>query len=825
MNPRQLLAIGALAASLAVPAAAAAQQTDTAAVRRQAEERLGRDVSQEEIVERLRRSGLTRSQVRARLQAMGYDPSIADPYFNAMRREGEPPEGEPSRRLLEAIERLGIMEVPDSLMALLPDSLRDQRIPRDSLLAVLDSILSDSVAIDSIREGRLPIFGMSLFEGARNQFQPTSFGPVGPGYRIGPGDELVLILTGGVEAAYDLTVTREGFVVIPDVGQVQVSGLTLSELEDRLYDRLGRVFSGVRRGPEATIRFQLSLGELRTHQVYLVGDVQRPGAYQVGAASTPFNALYQAGGPGPMGSFRRVEVRRGGRLVDAVDLYDYLLTGGTREDVQLQDGDRVFVPVVGTRVAVDGEIRRPARYEMLSGETVRDLIAFAGGFRAQAVVRRIQIDRILPVDERRPGVDRVLVDVPLDALRPGGPSIELRDGDEVTVFAVSEERRNRVALRGEVNRPGRYQWTPGMTLLDLIDRAEGLAESAYTQRAQVFRLNPADGTRTLIPAALEFGTEGETSGRDLRLADRDSVVIFSRAEMSAVDSVGIMGFVKEPGTFPYAEGMTAEDLVLAAGGFSPGANTLQAELARMPPSAARSDTAAAVYRVPLHLGVDSDAPQPRLQPGDRVFIRQAPGYAPVRSVVITGEVRNPGTYPLGGRDERLAELIARTGGLSSEAYGQGTQLVRDSARVGIDLTRALRNPRGPASVPLMDGDSIHVPTYDPTVTVSGAVQFATQVAYMPGQDLAYYIEMAGGYAPDADPKRVSVTYQNGEREMLSRRTMFRVSPEPRPGSEIFVPAVPPELREGVDWGMVFSRGVTALGTLATLLLALDRVNQ
>ena len=822
MTLRHLLIIAAVAASAAAPAAAAAQQTDTAAVRRQAEARLGRDISQEEIVERLRRSGLTPAQVRARLQAMGYDPSLADPYFSAMRRDGEVPEGEPSRRMLEAIDRLGITAVPDSLLRLLPDSLRQQRIPRDSVLAVLDSLLADSVALDSIREGRLPIFGMSLFEGARNQFQPTPFGPVGPGYRLGPGDELVLILTGGVEEAYDLKVTREGFVVIPDVGQVQVSGLTLGELEDRLYARLGRVFSGVTRGPEATIRFQLSLGELRSNQVYLVGDVQRPGAYQVSAVSTPFNALYQAGGPSATGSFRRVEVRRGGRLVDAVDLYDYLLTGGTTADVQLQDGDRVFIPVVGTRVAVEGEVRRPARYEVLSGETIRDLIAFAGGFQAEAVVRRIQIDRILPVGQRRPGIDRVLVDVPLDALRPGAPSVALHDGDHVTVFAVSDERRNRVVLRGEVNRPGMYQWAPGMTLQELIDRADGLAESAYTQRAQIFRLDSSDGTRYMIPAALATTPEGGAAGPAIRLADRDSVVVFSRAKLASVDSVGILGFVKEPGTFAYAQGMTVADLVLAAGGFRPGAETVEAELARMPPPGARSDTAAAVYRVPLLDTAAAGAVE--LQPGDRVFVRQAPGYAPVRSVVVTGQVRHPGTYPLGGREERLARLIERAGGLAPEAYGRGTQLVRDSTLIGIDLSEALQRPRGPASVPLMDGDSIHVPIYDPTVKVSGAVQFATRVAYMPGKGIDYYIEMAGGYATDADPKRVSVTYQNGEREMARRLAVFRVSPEPRPGSEIFVPAVPQELREGTDWGMVFSRGVTAIGTLATLLLALDRLN-
>lgn len=832
--------VAALVASFWLTATPAhAQQRDTADVRREAERRLGRGVSQEEVLERLRESGMTRAEVRARLQAMGYDPSLADEYFDALESgaEGELPEDEPSADLAAAMERLGVPELPRHMRDSLSIETLEDSIARDSLLLVLDSLLADSARLDSLRrEARLPIFGMELFRGANNtQFTPLTWGPVGPDYRLGPGDELVLILTGDVETSYDLEVTREGFVVIPDVGRVQVAGLTVGELENRLYDRLGSVYSGVERGPGATTNFQVSLGELRTNEVYLVGEVQRPGSYQVSAVATVLNALYQAQGPNRNGSFRHVQVRRGNRLVATVDLYEYLLTGASGSDVRLENGDRVFVPLVQRRVAIDGQVRRTARYEMKPGETLRDLITFAGGFRPEAVVSRVQIDRVLPPEERRPGVDRVLIDVPVQDIDDA--AIELRDGDMVTVFAISDERRNRIAIEGDVNRPGVYQWTPGMTLWDLIERAEGLEESAYTQRAQIYRLDETTGERRLVPASLELDAAGNPRGSDVRLADRDSVVVLSRSELVVIDSVEIAGYVKNPGRYEYAAGMSAQDLILAAGGFTEGANVLTAELARLPDPTNRTDTVAIVYRIPLAdsavaaealmFGADRLLPtwteataEVALQPSDRVLVGQAPGYEPPRTVVITGEVENPGHYALTSRRTRIADIVARAGGLTRDAYEDGFQLVRDSLPVGTDLEEALEDPDDEANLLLEDGDSLHVPRFDGVVHVTGAVVFESRVLYQEGAGLEYYIEQAGGYARNADRKRTSVTYLNGERETISRFLFFSNKPEPGPGSMVFVPSLPANTElSGVNWSQVLQTTAAIAGTVATLIFA------
>jgi polysaccharide export outer membrane protein len=430
--------------------------------RRTVEQQLGRSVSHAEIIDQLRQAGLSREQVRARLQQMGYDPDLADPYFDAMERGGGAPQGEASGDLLRTLREIGIAVRGAGV----------DTIPTDGRLG--DSLRVEAVRVDSLAPGELPIFGRELFQRATSQFQPVVSGPVDPGYRLGPGDQIALILTGDVETAYTLDVTREGYVVIPDVGQVFVNGLTLRELEDRLYTRLGAVYSGVGRGPGATAHFQVSLGKLRTNQVFIIGEVERPGAYQVSSVATAFNALYEARGPNRNGSFRRIEVRRGGEVIRTIDLYDYLLHGDSRDDIRLEQGDVIFVPLVGAQVGIRGAVRRPATYEPGADDGLRDLLRYAGRLEAGAVVRRVQIDRILPPDSRRPGVDRVLVDVELQNLfARDGESIPLRDGDIVQVFSVSDERRNRLTLTGEVNRPGVYEWAPGITIWDVIDRGGG----------------------------------------------------------------------------------------------------------------------------------------------------------------------------------------------------------------------------------------------------------------------------------------------------------------------------------------------------------------
>jgi protein involved in polysaccharide export with SLBB domain len=810
-------------------------------MRKAAEAKLGRNVTQAEVISRLKSSGMSREEVRARLQLAGYDPKLADQYFDIIEKGGTPPSGMAADTTLLALSRIGAAPAAgwSSIRDTSRFSNRNTRNSKNARRLPGDTIAGDSISGDSLdynEPDTLEVFGLRVFRNTSTMFEPLVTGPVDPSYRLGPGDELTLVLTGDVEAVYPLTVTREGQLFIPSVGQVTVNNLTLAELRDILYSRLGRIYSGISRGADATERFQVSIGQLRTNQIFIAGDVAAPGSYQVSSVAGLFNALYQAGGPTAQGSFRRVQLWRGGKMIHAVDLYDFLVAGDGSSDFRLEQNDRIFVPPAGVQVRIDGAVRRPAIYEMLPNETVADALRFAGGLAARAMGRHIQIDRILPPAQQTPGHYRTIVDV--DAANPTGP---LYDGDELMVFEVTDRRRNMVTLTGEVHAPGLYEWTPGATLWSLVNRADGLGETAYTQRAHIYRLIESNGARQLIQATLERDAAGQPT-RDIPLADGDSIVIFSRADLRTDESVTIDGLVKQPDTYAFATGMTLKDLVLAAKGFLPGASVLEAEVSRQPDPTQRTSRTALVYRVQLQVDTtittSADGSANRytqalvpvwppvsnefqLQNGDHVYIRQAPGYTAERTVSVVGEVNAPGSYTLQTRSERLTDLIARAKSLTPEAYIPGIHVVRDGVTVAANLQKGLRDTDNQNNILLQDGDSIIVPPLQQMVKITGAVVFETSAIYTPGKDLMWYVEQAGGATRKADKSRITITYPSGARRV--RHTgLFRSGNLPvEPGSEITVP-IKPEGATGPDWGSIITRLTAVIGTVATLLIAVNQ---
>lgn len=815
-----MVALAAVAvAALGVTPQSGAAQSQEEELRRLAQERLGRPVTDAEIIDQLRNSGMTRGQVRQRLQQMGYDPSLADRYFDAVEAGGGGSQSQADPGMVDALSSMGVQ----------------LRNGRDSTQLIVDRTQAERDSAIAEAE-RSRIFGKMLFARATSEFEPPVTGAVSEDYPLGPGDEVWLILTGDVERSYPLTVTREGFLIIPQVGQVPVHGLTLEQLEDRLYTYLGRAYSGVRRGPEATTQFQVTLGQMRASHVFVVGEAERPSGYQVSPMARVFNALYRAGGPNENGSFRRIIVRRNGQQVAEVDLYPYLLAGEPSGDIRLEQGDMVFVPVTGPRVTVEGEVRRTGIYEIRPGEGLRDVLAFAGGIRPEAVVQRVQIDRILPPEQREPGKDRTLVDVDVSAVfQEGRGQIDLRDGDIVTLFSVSEERRNRVAITGGVRRPGHYEWEPGLTLEELLRRADGLREGAYTSRALLYRLQE-DNTRRLLRAHLDTAAPA-----DIPLMDRDSVVVLLEDSLRLPRVVSVVGYVKEPGEYALAEGMSVRDLILAAGGFVEGANTVSAEVARGVDPGDRTSESAEVFDVPLTgpgngtaagIGYRDEDGVPRWAPeaaeielrrGDRVYVRRAPGYEEARAVQLTGEVMMPGAYELDRRQTRVAEVLRRAGGLTPEAYPEGFTIIRDSVPVAVNLPEALRDPSSSGNILLQAGDSLHMPGFDGTVNVTGAVVFDAKVLYESGRSLRHYINRAGGFTEHADEDAVVVTYPNGQRAVAENFLLFKRRPRIQPGSTITVPELPPSEREGLTWSQIIGQTSATLGTLATLLVLIDRI--
>jgi protein involved in polysaccharide export with SLBB domain len=657
---------------------------------------------------------------------------------------------------------------------------------------------------------------------------------------VGPGDRLVLILTGDVEASYDVPVTREGFIVIPQVGQLYVANLSMGELDRVLAARLSRVYSGVRADNRGTTRYSVHVARLGANQVYVVGDVRRPGSFVISKAGTALSALYVAGGPTINGSMRAVQVRRAGRTVDSLDVYDYLVRGDASHDVRLQNGDVLFVPVHGPRVRILGEIARPATYELRGGETLTELLGDAGGFKATASRQRILIERIVPPSERAAaGRDRVTVDVSSSALAgAAGPAIPLQDGDVVRVFAIAERVRNRVFVDGNVYQSGAQGLSSGMRLSDALRRA-GLKPDTYLGEVLVSRLRP-DSSRIQLRATL-----ADTSGtvvNDLALQEDDQIQVFSLTTFRPVRYVAIGGAVRRSGRVLYREGMTLRDLVLQANGVIEGAYLKEAEIARMPEDRSNGRTAVTL-RVPLdstylfERGSDGryigppgmqvpsgGAPDVPLKPYDNVLIMRQPDFAMQRSVVLQGEVRFPGVYSLTNKAERLSDLIKRAGGLTSEAYGDGITFYRrerNIGRVGLDLSRAMRRYESADNLILRDGDNITIPPYNAVVTIRGAVNMPSAVAYVPGRNLDYYIEAAGGAAPKADRDHAFVIQPSGRVETFKNNVFLpdRV-PTPRPGSVVTVPEGDGTQKR--DWIPFLTSLLQIVGSTVALVVAVTR---
>ncbi len=668
----------AAAAGLLSPYPARAQDADE--LRSQVEQILGRPLSDDDIVRLLQQSGLSPDQVRAQLASRGLDPSTAEGYLAVLEGRVETvPGGTDPTAILEVLAGVPALRQGAYLTATLGgDSLAPPVIPP------LDSALVTGP----------PIFGKQLFERATSQFQPVLTGPVPRDYLLGPDDEIVLVLSGDVELAYRLPVNREGWFVIPDVGRVSVNGLTLAQLEDVLYTRLSAVYSGISRGPEATTFFDVSLGALRLNRVYVVGEAERPGAYDISSLSTALGALYYAGGPNEVGSFRNIRVNRGNRTVREIDIYDYLLEGKTGSDASLDQGDVVFVPLAEVRVEVDGAIRRPGIYEVKDDEGLRDLIHFAGDIQPFADVRSIQIDRVVPFGERGDGPGRQLIDVDLaDVLADDAESIALRDGDRITVFAVSDLTRNEVVVTGAVWRPGVYAVDPDTRLWDVIGRAGGLLPDVFPDRAQIQRLDDRNYTRSMV--GVNLATAGGQPIENPLLEPHDQIYIYAIRSLRERATISVGGWVRNPGTYPYVAGMTAEDAILKAGGVRPGASLREAEVARMQVSETRSDTLTRTIAITLDstfvafatARTDGSgqvaAPPPSgadggfaLEPHDAVFVRGIPGFETPKTVVISGEVMYPGPYTIQVRGETLSSVIQRAGGLTAQAYGGGLQLWR-----------------------------------------------------------------------------------------------------------------------------------------------------
>lgn len=797
----------------------------------------------------LQSSGMTPEQIRARLRAQGYPEALLDQYLPGGAQVDST--AVPGTDVFAAVRALGLGDslTIDSLSKAARARRRVQQrddsafadtvmraLRNDTTARAIRTLLRSAAMQRSQLDSGFKVFGLDLFEGQTSLFDANTGGSADPNYRFGPGDRMVLVLTGDVEKSYSLTVTREGFVVVPDVGQLDVGGKTRAQVEDLLYSRLGRVYSGVQRGAGARTHFYLELSQMGMNQVFVNGDVQHPASFRISRAGTVMTALYQAGGPTETGSMRNVQVKRNGEVVATLDVYDYALNGDASNDIRLENGDIVFVPPRGPQVRVAGAVLRPATYEVKAGQTVSDVVRMAGGFSESADVRHVQIERIVPPNERTTaGTDRRMVDVPADLMA----TAPVRGGDVLHVVEVAKRVANRVSVKGNVWTPGSIGFTPGMNLFDALRRAGGLKPDSYLGEVLIARLRP-DSTREMKRTAVT-----DTVGHPLNnftLSDGDEITVFSTTEFRPSRYVTIAGAVRKPGRIPYRDGMTLHDAVLLADGMLEGALLTDAEIARLPENRAGGVTAVTMtvpldssyllerganglYLGPPGLGVPMNrAPDVLLHAYDAILIKRQPDWQLQQTVSVQGEVKSPGEYSITHKTERLSDIIQRAGGLTDAAYPGGVVFVRrrnDVGRIGVDLPAILRNGRDIDNLQLVDGDSIFIPKFTPVVIVRGAVHSQVGVAYVDGANLDYYIRSAGGATTKGDGKRAYVTQPNGKVETRRRRMgLWSSEPHPQPGSIVMVPEKDPNDR--VEWAPIATAATSILGSLVAIAAIVKR---
>lgn len=505
------------------------------------------------------------------------------------------------------------------------------------------------------------IFGEDLFRNSKISFEPNLRMATPKSYVIGPDDELLIDLNGDNEANYKLQVTPDGTIRLQYVGLVSVGGLTIEEATAKIRAAMSKTYTGLRTG-RSTVA--VNLGNIRSIKVTIIGESVKPGSYTLSSLSTVFNALYASGGPNKNGSFRKIQIIRNSKIVANVDVYDFLLKG-IQKNIRLQDQDVINIPVYDTRVEMSGEVKRPALYEALKTESLQDVINFAGGFTSLAYTANIKV-------LQNTSKERKIVDVDADHFTTYKPA----NGDKYVVDKILDRFENRVEITGAVFRPGKYELEKGMTLKQLIQKADGLKEDAFLNRGYISRLN-LDNT----PALLSFDVEKILNGTqtDITLQREDKVTISSIFDLRDEYQVEIKGEVRNPGIFKYGDNMNLESLIQQAGGFNEGATAKRIEISRRVKNSdamSTSATTAQIFTVNVDQNLKLIGDPFILQPFDIVSVRGAEGYQIQKVVKIEGEVLYPGTYTIQRKDEKISDIVKRAGGLTAMAFPAGASLRR-----------------------------------------------------------------------------------------------------------------------------------------------------
>lgn len=654
-------------------------------------------------------------------------------------------------------------------------------------------------------DGYKRIWGHEIFSSGRLSFEPNQNGATPEDYVLGPGDEIIIDIWGLNEATIKQEITPEGRIIVSQVGPIQLAGLTIKEAKGKIKSSLSKIYSSLRSGSS---QMSVTLGDVRTIMVNVMGEVEVPGTYRLSSFSTVFTALYRAGGITEIGSLRNVNLIRGGEVYAVIDVYDYIFAGKLDVNVALKEGDVINVPAYTSLVSIEGFVKRPMFYELKENEGLAKLIAFAGGYSGGAWKQEANV-------ERNDGRTNHIFTVTSDKME----SFVMKDGDAAYVSGSDVEVfSNRVEIKGAVYRPGKFELGGEIaTVKQLVEHAGGLMEDAFLGRAQIVR-EKQDRSLELVAVPIKGIMEGTAA--DILLKRNDILIISNINEIELKGDFTITGYVVNPGKYQFAEHTTVEDLILLAGGLSEGASSAKVDVARrinIPSSTSASDTLANVFSMSIKDGLIEDGSAGfELEPYDVVSVRRSPTYIEQRNVTITGEVTFPGQYTLSSTNERVSDLVKRAGGATPNGNVHGAMLKRKinqyernvrnamarivtqsvSSRdsldvnklkvteiytVGLELDKALEHPGSDYDVVLRDGDELIIPEEASTVRIQGEVLYPNTVHFISGKPVRYYVRQAGGFSTRARRAKTYVIYMNGTVSVGAGAKL-------EPGCEIIVPA-------------------------------------
>jgi protein involved in polysaccharide export with SLBB domain len=646
------------------------------------------------------------------------------------------------------------------------------------------------------------IFGSEIFSNPSLSFEPNSNMATPVNYILGKGDELQILIFGIQEFGAITTVSKEGKITIPNIGQLNVNGMTLEAATSMIKNSCGKIFSTLRSGQS---NISVTLSKIRTIKVTIIG-AQKSGSYSVSSLTTLFNALYIAGGPDENGSYRNIELIRGNKIYKKVDIYKFLVNGDQSDNIGLKDNDIIRIPVYNCRVSIEGQVKKSGIYELIPEENFNDLLIYCSGFNESAYLSNIKL--IQNTDK-----ELKIIDLSKSEYETYIP----KSGDVFKVGVILNRFENRISIKGAIFRPDDYSFTPGLTISGLIKKADGLTEDAFKSNAQITRLKD-DFSKEIISIDLNKVLSGDTT-HDIKLKKEDELLIFSLFDFKDALTVSIDGEIRKPGQYPHVENLTLFDVIIQSGGFTNAASK-KIEISRpVKKDEILKDQLEIAKIITLEIAdMEKDAAKNiKLEPNDVIHIRKMPIYENQRNTTVSGYVEFPGNYTLSNKEERVIDIINRVGGLKSEANPDGIYIKRGDYIIPINYNKISKKPKSIENIRVQPGDQLVVLKYVAAIRIIGSVASNTEIPYVKGKCAKYYIKRAGGFTEKSDKKKINNLYPNRISRATKRYIFINDHAKVLPGTIITIPEKAVKEKLELKEFVAISSMVTGMVTMVAVI--------